>query len=162
MFIPSIFIVIRICCLLPIPRFYCTLSIHKWFSSTERIYTTVGTHPTRCEEFVPDPEGYYDQLRSRIKANRTKVRAVGECGLDYDRLHFCAQETQRLYFEKQLDLAAEFKLPLFLHMRNAAEDFMGILERNRNKIEECGGGVVHSFTGTLEEAQRILPSAVST
>nr|XP_016940755.1 putative deoxyribonuclease TATDN1 [Drosophila suzukii] len=125
-------------------------------SKDDRIYTTVGTHPTRCEEFVPDPEGYYDQLRSKIKENRDKVLAIGECGLDYDRLQFCGQETQRLYFEKQLGLAAEFQLPLFLHMRNAAEDFMAIMERNRDKIKECGGGVVHSFTGTLEEAQRIL------
>ncbi|XP_017125729.1 putative deoxyribonuclease TATDN1 [Drosophila elegans] len=125
-------------------------------SKDDRIFITVGTHPTRCEEFVPDPEGYYDQLRSKIKANRGKVLAIGECGLDYDRLQFCGQEKQRLYFEKQLDLAAEFQLPLFLHMRNACEDFMAILERNRDKIREGGGGVVHSFTGTLEEAQRIL------
>ncbi|KAH8316661.1 hypothetical protein KR067_012814 [Drosophila pandora] len=125
-------------------------------SKDERLFTTVGTHPTRCDEFLADPEGYYTQLRSKIEANKEKVVAVGECGLDYDRLHFCGQETQRQYFEKQLDLAAEFGLPLFLHMRNAAEDFMGILERNREKLQACGGGVVHSFTGTLEEAQSIL------
>ncbi|XP_017031055.1 deoxyribonuclease TATDN1 [Drosophila kikkawai] len=122
----------------------------------ERLFTTVGAHPTRCGEFLPDPEGYYNQLRSKIEANPGKVLAIGECGLDYDRLHFCDAETQRLYFEKQLDLAAEFGLPLFLHMRNAGADFMAILERNRDKMKQCGGGVVHSFTGTLEEAQSIL------
>ncbi|XP_034652784.1 putative deoxyribonuclease TATDN1 [Drosophila subobscura] len=122
----------------------------------ERLYTTVGTHPTRCKEFLPDPEGYYNQLRSKIEANREKVLAVGECGLDYDRLKFCDEETQRLYFEKQLSLAAEFRLPLFLHSRNAHTDFMAILERNRDKLKDCGGGVVHSFTGTLEEAQSLL------
>lgn len=116
----------------------------------------MGAHPTRCGEFLPDPEGYYNQLRSKIETNRGKVVAIGECGLDYDRLHFCDAETQRLYFEKQLSLAAEFGLPLFLHMRNAAADFMSILERNRDKMRQCGGGVVHSFTGTLEEAQSIL------
>ncbi|KAH8390255.1 hypothetical protein KR200_010668 [Drosophila serrata] len=122
----------------------------------ERLFTTVGTHPTRCGEFLPDPEGYYNQLRSKIEENPGKVLAIGECGLDYDRLHFCDAETQRLYFEKQLSLAGEFGLPLFLHMRNAAADFMSILERNRDKLRQCGGGVVHSFTGTLEEAQSIL------
>ncbi|XP_060659066.1 deoxyribonuclease TATDN1 [Drosophila nasuta] len=122
----------------------------------ERLVTTVGAHPTRCGEFVAEPEQYYNELRSRIKANPQKVVAVGECGLDYDRLHFCDKETQKQYFEKQLSLAEEFKLPLFLHMRNANEDFMAILERNRDKLKACGGGVVHSFTGTLEEAQSIL------
>ncbi|KAH8372735.1 hypothetical protein KR009_004181 [Drosophila setifemur] len=122
----------------------------------ERLFVTVGTHPTRCDEFLPDPEGYYYQLRSKIEANRGKVKAIGECGLDYDRLQYCGQETQKIYFEKQLSLAAEFRLPLFLHMRNAAADFMTILGRNRDKLKECGGGVVHSFTGTLEEAHSIL------
>ncbi|XP_017835958.1 putative deoxyribonuclease TATDN1 isoform X2 [Drosophila busckii] len=122
----------------------------------ERLYTTVGTHPTRCSEFLPSPEQYFEDLHSRIKANPQKVVAVGECGLDYDRLHFCEKETQQLYFEKQLELAEEFKLPLFLHMRNAYTDFMSILERNRDKLQACGGGVVHSFTGSLEEAQGIL------
>ncbi|XP_017959623.1 putative deoxyribonuclease TATDN1 [Drosophila navojoa] len=122
----------------------------------ERLYTTVGAHPTRCGEFLSDPAKYYNDLRSRIKANSEKVIAVGECGLDYDRLHFCAKETQLEYFEKQLTLAEEFQLPLFLHMRNAHEDFMKILERNREKLEACGGGVVHSFTGTLEEAKSLL------
>ncbi|KAH8415937.1 hypothetical protein KR222_004327 [Zaprionus bogoriensis] len=122
----------------------------------ERLYTTVGVHPTRCSEFLSDPEQYYNELRARIKANPEKVVAVGECGLDYDRLHFCDKATQLQYFEQQLSLAEEFRLPLFLHMRNAHEDFMSVLQRNRAKLQACGGGVVHSFTGSLEEAQSIL------
>ncbi|XP_034475867.1 putative deoxyribonuclease TATDN1 [Drosophila innubila] len=128
----------------------------KLVATDERLYTTVGAHPTRCGEFLKDPEQYYKDLHSRIKANPERVVAVGECGLDYDRLHFCPKETQKQYFEKQLSLAEEFRLPLFLHMRNAHEDFMAILERNRDKLQACGGGVVHSFTGTLEEAKNLL------
>lgn len=128
----------------------------KLVAKDERLYTTVGAHPTRCGEFVKDPEQYYNELRSRLKGNPHKVVAVGECGLDYDRLRFCDKKTQQIYFEKQLSLAEEFRLPLFLHMRNASEDFMPILERNRDKLKACGGGVVHSFTGTLEEAKSIL------
>lgn len=116
----------------------------------------MGCHPTRCKEFLENPEKYYEGLRSTIETNTNKVIAVGECGLDYDRLHFCDKDTQKIYFEKQLELAEEFKLPLFLHCRNSHEDFMEILSRNRSKLDECGGGVVHSFDGTLDEAQKIL------
>lgn len=122
----------------------------------ERLYVTMGCHPTRCGEFLANPEQYYEGLRSKISSNRNKVIAVGECGLDYDRLHFCEKDTQKIYFEKQLKLAEEFKLPLFLHCRNSHEDFMEILKNNRSILDVCGGGVVHSFTGTLEEAQQVL------
>ncbi|XP_030386518.1 putative deoxyribonuclease TATDN1 [Scaptodrosophila lebanonensis] len=122
----------------------------------ERLYTTVGCHPTRCDEFVADPELYYNELRARIAGNTEKVVAVGECGLDFDRLNFCGKETQMFYFEKQIKFAADFGLPLFLHMRNAYTEFMEILERNRQKLQACGGGVVHSFTGTSSEAKGIL------
>lgn len=54
-----------------------------------------------------------------------------------------------------MDLVPEFKLPLFLHCREAHEDLMIILERNREKIFPYGG-VVHSFDGTAEEAQNII------
>ncbi|KAM7345574.1 deoxyribonuclease TATDN1 [Cochliomyia hominivorax] len=122
----------------------------------DRLHVTMGCHPTRCGEFVPNPDQYYEGLRTKISSNLNKIVAIGECGLDYDRLHFCEKDTQKIYFEKQLKLAEEFKLPLFLHCRNSHDDFMDILKRNRSILDVCGGGVVHSFTGTLEEAQQVI------
>lgn len=54
----------------------------------------MGCHPTRCNEFVENPETYLNGLRDLITKHRDKVVAIGECGLDYDRLHFSGKEIQ--------------------------------------------------------------------
>lgn len=125
----------------------------------ERLYCTVGCHPTRCGEFDAHPggpEAYLQELLAVLKEGqaRGKVVAVGECGLDYDRLHFCDQETQKRHFEAQFRLAKESGLPMFLHLRAAADDFLDIVSRHVSDMPR--GGVVHSFDGSAEEAARIL------
>lgn len=59
-----------------------------------------------------------------------KTVAIGECGLDYDRLRFCDAGTQRRWFAAQFDLVREFGLPMFLHMRAARADFVDILSQH--------------------------------
>ncbi|KAI5640140.1 tatD related DNase domain-containing protein [Phthorimaea operculella] len=118
-----------------------------------RLFTTVGCHPTRCTEFVADPEGYLAGLKEVISQNKDKVVAIGECGLDYERLHFCEKDIQLKYFEYQLQLSNQFNLPLFLHCRAAADDLVDILTRNRESVV---GGVVHSFDGSQDALDKIL------
>ncbi|KAF7818863.1 putative deoxyribonuclease TATDN1 [Senna tora] len=122
-----------------------------------RLFCTVGVHPTRCKEFEEggDPEKHFQALLSLAKEGiqKGKVVAVGECGLDYDRLHFCPADIQKKYFEKQFELAYITKLPMFLHMRAAAADFCELVERNRDRFT---AGVAHSFTGSADDCIKLL------
>ncbi|CAG9804555.1 unnamed protein product [Chironomus riparius] len=125
----------------------------KIVDNDDRLFCTVGCHPTRCGEFLLDLE-YFNKLDQHIEENKSKVVAIGEIGLDYDRLHFCEPDIQKKYFEKQLELADKYDLPLFLHCRNAHDDFISIIERNKSKIRR--GGVVHTYDGSLEHAKILI------
>lgn len=125
----------------------------KIVDNDDRLFCTVGTHPTRCGEFLVDSD-YYNKLDQKIEENKSKVVAIGEIGLDYDRLHFCEPDVQKKYFEIQLDLADKYELPLFLHCRNAHDDFIKIIENNMSKIRR--GGVVHTYDGSLEHAKKLI------
>ncbi|KAJ7551825.1 hypothetical protein O6H91_06G030500 [Diphasiastrum complanatum] len=104
-----------------------------------RLFCTVGVHPTRCHEFEKsgDEDKHLQALLelAREGAAKGKIVAIGECGLDYDRLQFCPAETQRRYFEKQFHLAEVTGLPMFLHMRAASNDFLDIMERNKQRSD---------------------------
>jgi TatD DNase family protein len=80
--------------------------------------------------------------------------AFGEIGLDYDRLFLTPKDQQLKYFEAQLNLAVEIQLPLFLHSRAASEDFERLLNAVLPQLPKKG--LVHSFTGTVEEMKRMV------
>lgn len=122
-------------------------------------YATVGVHPCSAKQFDEYPGGPDKMLQDlkelvveSSKAGHTV--AFGEIGLDYDRFYLTGKEQQLIYFEKQLDLAVELQLPLFLHSRAAADDFERLLKPRLEKLPKRG--LVHSFTGTLEEMQRVV------
>eukprot|EP01107_Rhizomastix_libera_P012649 TRINITY_DN3221_c0_g1_i1.p1 TRINITY_DN3221_c0_g1~~TRINITY_DN3221_c0_g1_i1.p1 ORF type:complete len:317 (-),score=64.16 TRINITY_DN3221_c0_g1_i1:27-977(-) len=124
-------------------------------SSSMRIFTTVGVHPTRAKEAADaGEEQYLNQLSEIISNNRKFVAAIGECGLDFDRTHFCPAEIQKKYFPLHFTLSEKFDLPLFLHLRNAFTDFREIIHEHRDIISR--GAVVHSFDGSLDELKQLL------
>lgn len=112
-------------------------------------------HPCSAKQLVEKstPEEYLAELKELTKSPH--VAAFGEFGLDYDRLHYATVEEQKLAFDLQLDLAESLDLPLFLHSRAAADDFEAAL-RPRLQAGKLKGGVVHSFTGTVEEMKRLV------
>lgn len=103
------------------------------------MYSTAGVHPHHASE-------YSDEIHAALRSllQEPQVVSVGECGLDYFR-NFSPAEAQRRAFSRQLDLAAETGLPLFLHQRDAHTDFVDILEP---RIPELGKAVAHCFTGS--------------
>jgi len=88
----------------------------------------------------------------RQLAINPEVVAIGECGLDFNRM-FSPQKVQEEWFEKQLVLAAELKKPLFLHEREAHASFMKIISAHRKNL---GAIVVHCFTGNKSEVEAYL------
>ncbi len=108
------------------------------------LHPAYGLHPMFLDRHQP---AHLDRLREWLQ--RERPCALGECGLDFfvDGLD---PDAQRLYFQRQLELAREFELPLILHARQALEDVILAIRR-------IGGlrGVVHSFSGSAEQAQRL-------
>lgn len=116
-----------------------------------RLMSTAGVHPTHCKEFQHGAPAVISSLRGLINEGLREgvVAAIGECGLDYDRLFMCPKELQHVGFLAQLELAKEYSLPLFLHDRNTSGDFMRIMREHLPQLP--AGGVVHSFTGSTED-----------
>lgn len=106
-------------------------------------YAAIGVHPDEVAQV--DEEGL---IKLRQMIDNPKVVAVGEIGLDYY-WNKDNKELQKAGFIKQIDLGKEYKLPIIIHSRDAAEDTMKIL-----KEEDAGvnGGVVHCFSYSKEIA----------
>lgn len=111
------------------------------------VYGAMGLHP---DEVGDMNEAVMQKLRDYCRLEKTV--AVGEIGLDYyweKENH----ETQRYWFERQLELAREEKLPVIIHSRDAAADTLQVMKDCRaGEI----GGVVHCFSYSREMAGEYL------
>jgi TatD DNase family protein len=111
--------------------------------------TTAGVHPHNAKDWN---EQALARLEDLIVLYGSGIRAVGECGLDYNR-NFSPQDAQRKCFEEQLKLAARIGKPVFLHERDAFGDFFSILKQYKAGLP---GAVVHCFTGQRPELEAYL------
>lgn len=114
-------------------------------SSNPLIHCAVGIHPNHSQPYTQsDVEG----LRAHV--SNPRVVALGEMGLDY--FHkFADRDHQRHIFEAQLDLARETQFPVVIHSREAIDDTLAILTDFPTI-----SAVFHCFTGTVDEARRII------
>lgn len=103
------------------------------------LYSTAGTHPHHAAQFTQQT---VEQIRHLLSMSDT-VRAVGEAGLDYFR-DISPRAAQWRCFEQQLEIAAELDVPVFMHCRDAHDDFISAIRPYRERISQM---VVHCFTG---------------
>lgn len=103
---------------------------------------TVGVHPHDADNVS---NHYLTELTSL--ALQPCVKAIGECGLDFNR-NFSTPANQERVFQEQIELAQQLQLPLFLHQRDAFETWFNIL---KPFITEIPAMVSHCFTGSVAE-----------
>ncbi|MDT8282727.1 MAG: TatD family hydrolase, partial [Gammaproteobacteria bacterium] len=110
-------------------------------------FSTAGLHPHHASDYSSDLDS---ELRDMLK--QKNVVAVGECGLDFNR-NFSTRKEQLRAFEAQLEMAIDSQKPLFLHQRDAHEDFIAIIKACRGDLNQV---VAHCFTGNIEELNDYL------
>ncbi len=110
------------------------------------VFAAVGIHPNHVAEARPD-----DWERVMDLADQSRVVAVGETGLDRyrDRTPFPQQQE---WFDRHLALAHERGLPVIIHCRQSERDIIDQLARLGRPVR----GVLHSFTGTWDDARAYL------
>ncbi|MDO4903744.1 MAG: TatD family hydrolase [Limosilactobacillus sp.] len=114
----------------------------------ENLHPIIGWHP---EDIANFDQAAKDQLWQQL--HDPKVVAIGEIGLDYFNDEHSPHDRQRAIFEEQLDWAAQLDLPVSIHCRDALEDTYDVLKNSR--VAEFGG-VMHSFNGSPEWAEKFM------
>jgi TatD DNase family protein len=111
------------------------------------LYSTAGVHPHDADHVSAD---YLDQLE--LLAKQEQVKAIGECGLDFNR-NFSEPAQQQKIFREQVALASELQMPLFLHQRDAFEPWFSTLSPYLSKVPAM---VAHCFTGSKPELTQCI------
>lgn len=138
-------------------------------NTDERIYATIAIHPINIHEiWLKD---WIEMLRNTYNANKEKIVAIWEAGLDYyrierdlqdldlteeekDKLRKEKKQKEKEYFWAQVDLAKELNLPLVIHNREAFLDVLEILQEKDFK-----NFIFHSWSEWLEFAKKVLDFA---
>ena len=117
----------------------------KLINEYKELYFTIGYHPEFCNKVTKDDINY---MESCIKKNN-KIVGIGEIGID---LHYSKEDEYKQieWFEKQLDLAEKYNLPVVIHTRDAIEKTYEVLKRHKVI------GTLHCFSGSLEMAKKFI------
>lgn len=108
---------------------------------------TAGVHPHDADHVTHD----FIEILTQLAASE-HVKAIGECGLDFNR-NFSTPENQQRVFIQQVKLASQLNMPLFLHQRDAFDTWLDILKPH---IENIPALVSHCFTGDFQQLTTCL------
>lgn len=112
------------------------------------VYAALGVHPSEVQYITDD---FFRWLEEEVRTN-PKVKAIGEIGLDY---YWKEPEAdlQKIWFERQIELARRLHKLMVIHSRDAAKDTYDMMSERK-----CGeiGGVIHCFSYSAEEAKKYL------
>ncbi|MCG2687780.1 TatD family hydrolase [Candidatus Parcubacteria bacterium] len=135
------------------------------------VWASIGLHPSHLHKQEFHDEGELDSVKTRTEVfdpefyrqlvSHPKVVAIGEFGLDYYHMPTNIDVTQ-VHQDQinavnlQIDFATEFNKPIIVHSRDAHDDQFKILRLAVEAGKLPRRGVVHCFTGTLEDAKRYI------
>lgn len=123
------------------------------FTRTHYAFGTAGIHPHNADSARQED---FEQIEKIITEN-PRIVAVGECGLDFDRM-FSARENQIRCLEKHIILAEKLNKPLFLHERSSSEE---LIRRFKKHAGICKKSVIHCFTGNKTVLDKYLSMGFS-
>jgi len=154
--------------LIPALELKSSQAIVQLANSHPNLFAAIGFHPTDLDEWH---ETSIENLRKLAQPQKTKVVAIGEIGLDYYWVKEPEKQAQqREALKQQLQLAQEVNLPVIIHMREendmwfgqASIDLLKILTLWQNELKAQNHpladkpGVLHSYNGNLETAQKAI------
>ena len=130
---------------------------------SETMRATLGVHPHNAKHWP----AFKEAVDIDAMLQDWRILSIGECGLDYSRMNSTRDE-QIVALREQLEIAGEYNLPVFLHLRPyekdphghgeyyLMKDFVDILEAVNLTAPHKIHGVVHCFTGSTSMLERIV------
>ena len=118
-------------------------------------YPTIGIHPENMAENIDEQLTVFEK---QLRDQHDTIIAVGEIGLDlhWDKTRF---EDQKTLLMKQIFLALEYDKPVLLHIRDAVPEFLEMMHIIYNNVAPLGmrlRGILHCYSGTIEEAEEAM------
>jgi TatD DNase family protein len=124
----------------------------------DRLFELAGAFPDHCFPMLGlHPESVHEDYAKKLDEiekiiSRKKIIGIGETGLDYY-WDVTFKDQQKASFDRQLKMGKKYHLPVVIHVRNSFDDVIDLVQQNAGPELT---GIFHCFTGTAEEAEKII------